>query len=40
MGNMERILAQELEERRHAAMWLAALMCAMAVVVFALIVSL
>lgn len=40
MGNMERILAHELEERRRAAMWLLALMCAMAIVVFALIVSL
>lgn len=40
MGSMERVLAHEVEERRRAAMWLAALMCAMAVVVFALIVSL
>ena len=40
MGNLERILEHETEERRRAAVWLAALMCSMAVVVFALVVSL
>lgn len=40
MGNMERILDQELDERRAAVIWLAALLCAIAVIVGTLIVTL